>query len=661
MSDYTHLRLERDWEGVARLWLDKADSSTNTLSSDVLAELGGVLDELEAAPPSGLVIVSAKPGGFIAGADITEFDGFADVASARRLVERGWALIERVAQLRFPTLALIHGHCMGGGLELALACRYRVVVDEDATRLALPEVMLGIVPAWGGMRRLPERVGPVVALDLMLTGRTVDARRAQRIGLADACVPRRVMDSAARKIVMSGKASRRAPWAQRVLNAWPLRRLVAARARKQLAARPGIQHYPAPAAIIDMWEQHDGNALAVPHDSPAALETVLGSDTARQLLRVFHLRERLRHFGRAAADGAVPAEQQHVHVIGAGVMGGDIAAWCAGSGFRVSLQDQDAGRIAAAIGRARKGYERRFRNNARKSREALDRLIPDLDGHGIARADVIIEAVAEDLAVKQALFADIEARAPAHALLASNTSSLNLADIAQGLRDPGRLVGIHFFNPVARMPLVEVVAGAHSDPARRDAALRFVRLIDKLPLPVQDHPGFLVNAVLGPYLFEALRCVEEGVEPEQIDAALEDFGMPMGPIELVDRVGLDIALAAGEVIGGGPTPPVGLTERVARGDLGSKSGQGYYRWQDGKADKKKPTASAAERPELAQRILRPLLAAARDCAEREVVADADLVDAGMIFGAGFAPYTGGPLQYAARLEGAGGTTLTEDA
>ena len=640
-----HWKLERDADGLAWATLDVADASTNTLGGAVMLELASLLDELDRQPPKGLVIRSGKAAGFIAGADIDEFSRIDSPAAARALVERGWNLFNRLAALPYPTLALVRGHCLGGGLELALACRYRIAVDEPATRMALPEVMLGIYPAWGGMLRLPRLIGPAAALDLMLTGKGVDARKAKRLGLADDCVPPRVMDSAARLTLLSGRAPRELPLMQRLLNG-PLKAVVARQARRQTAAKVRPGHYPAPFAIIDIWARHGGNALAVPADAPASLEAIFRSPTAKNLVRVFHLQERLKAFGKDA-DFA----PRRVHVVGAGVMGGDIAAECALRGMIVTLQDQTIERIAPAIARAAKRFERKFRGQPREVRFALDRLIPDPDGHGVARADVVIEAIFESLEAKRALLASVEARARPDALIASNTSSLRITDIATALADPSRLVGVHFFNPVAMMPLVEVVRTAASGEEALVRAAAFVRKLDKLPLPVRDAPGFLVNAVLGPYMYEALRCVDEGIAPEAIDAALTAFGMPMGPIELIDTVGLDIAVAAGKALAGAEAVlPRALADKVAAGQLGKKSGQGFYRWEAGKARK----AVAPAVPEgLARRILAPLLAAADDCVARGVVADADLADAGVIFGTGFAPFTGGPLHHS-RAAGAAG-------
>ncbi|MGB0128011.1 MAG: 3-hydroxyacyl-CoA dehydrogenase NAD-binding domain-containing protein, partial [Rhodocyclaceae bacterium] len=615
-------------------------ASTNTLSRQTMRELATLLDALDCDPPRGLVIRSGKAAGFIAGADIEEFTHLDSPEKARDLVGLGWDLFNRLAAVKYPTLALIRGHCMGGGLELSLACRYRVAVDEPGTRLALPEVLLGIVPGWGGMKRLPEAIGPAAVLDLMLTGKSLDAKRAKRAGLVDEAVPPRVMENAARRLVLSGVPRRRLPLLQQVLNG-PLRKFVADKARAQVAKRARPEHYPAPYAILDMWQNHGGNALAVPPASLTSLDAIALSATTQNLVRVFFLQERLKSFGKES-----DFSPRHVHVVGAGTMGGDIAAWCALRGMTVTLQDQSVERIAPAVKRATALYGKRFRGDRRQTRDALDRLVPDPMGDGVRSADVVIEAIFEDLGAKQALLADVEQRAKPEALIATNTSSLRIEDIAQALQRPERLVGIHFFNPVAQMPLVEVVAAAVTDGEVLRRATAFVRRIDKLPLPVKSAPGFLVNAVLGPYLAEALRCVDEGLAPEAVDAACVAFGMPMGPIELADTVGLDIAVAAGKALAGAETPaPRKLLELVADGHLGKKTGRGFYQWKDGK-----PVKAAVASPEsgLAARIVAPLLAAARRCVDQGVVADADLADAGVIFGTGFAPFTGGPLRYAAK-------------
>ncbi|MEI2415625.1 3-hydroxyacyl-CoA dehydrogenase NAD-binding domain-containing protein [Orrella sp. JC864] len=630
----THWHSQTDEQGIAWLTLDSPGAKVNVLSQAVLQELAQVLDSYERQPPKGLVIRSGKAGSFIVGADIDEFGQLQGPEDARRLVASGWNLFKRLAGVPYPTLALIRGHCLGGGLELALACRWRIAVDEPATRLGLPEVMLGIFPGWGGMRRLPALIGPPAALDLMLTGKTVDARRAKALGLVEHAVPPRVMQATARHMLAQRPARHKPAPHLALLDLWPLKRWVAERARKTVQARDPHGHYPAPRAILDIWSRHGGNALA----APAMIESLVASDTARNLMRVFRLRERLR--GERQAQGE-PID--HVHVVGAGVMGADIAAWCAFQGLAVTLQDQDPERLAWAMARASQLFARKFKRDARARRAAGDRLVPDPQGWGIARAGLVIEAISENLQAKQALYAQIEPRLSPSALLATNTSSLMLADLASGLARPGRLVGIHFFNPVAQMPLVEVVHDAATDPQAHARAMAFVARIDKLALPVRSAPGFLVNAVLAPYMLEAMRCVDEGLDPATVDAAMVAFGMPMGPLELADTVGLDIVLAAGRQLSGGAQVPGCLQRLTSGGKLGRKSGKGFYIWEDGKPQR---GAGHPAPPGLAQRLLAPLIAQTREQVRQGVVADEDLADAGVIFGTGFAPFRGGPLHYA---------------
>ena len=635
--NFQHWSVRRDERGIAWVTLDRAKESTNALSAAVMLELSQVLDGFDAQPPKAAIFRSAKAAGFIAGADINEFTALATADGAKQLVERGWHLFNRLAAVPYPTLALVKGHCLGGGLELALACRYLLAVDEPATKMALPEVMLGIFPGWGGMLRLPERVGPQAALDMMLTGKQIDARRAKKMGLADFVTPERLMEKSAADYVLSNRPRRPLRFMQRLLNG-PLKFIVAGGAKKQVAKKARPEQYPAPYAIIDMWAQHNGNALA----APGLIDGIVRSTTAKNLVRVFHLQERLKSFGKDAN-----AEIRRVHVVGAGVMGGDIAAWCALRGLTVTLQDMDIGRIAPAIQRAKKLYDRRLRGDKLRIRDAMDRLIPDPAGSGAAHADVVIEAIVENLGIKQKLFAQLEAVMRPDAVLASNTSSLKLSDLQAGMKHPERLVGIHFFNPVAMMPLVEVVEAAGTDAEMLKKACAFVKRIDKLPLPVKDAPGFLVNAVLGPYMQEAMRCVDEGMAPETIDAAMVAFGMPMGPIELADTVGLDVALHAGKqlVANGAGEPPRCLAERVGRGDLGRKSGRGFYTWVDGRLQRTASPAAETNGGALAQRLIAPLLSRTQQLVSDGVVADAELADAGVIFGTGFAPFTGGPINY----------------
>ncbi|HKI63999.1 MAG TPA: 3-hydroxyacyl-CoA dehydrogenase NAD-binding domain-containing protein [Burkholderiales bacterium] len=634
-----HFRWDKDAQGLVWLTFDRQGESANTFSREALEELAAALDEIAAARPTGLIIRSAKEG-FVAGADVEEFTRFKDAEEALEFTRFGWDVFDKLSRLPFPTTALVNGFCMGGGLELALACRYRVALDDPKTRFAFPEVMLGIMPTWHGVQWLPKRIGPAAALDMMLTGRAVDARRAKRMGLVDQAVPLRILDNTARMLTLEAPAPRRLPLVQRLMLG-PLRGYVAAQARKQVARKANPEHYPAPYAIIELWRKHDGDPFAAADDPTCSIKALFEHPTTANLIRVFFLQERLKSLGKAT-----DLDLGHVHVVGAGVMGGDIAALCALRGIRVTLQDTAPERIAPALKRAAKLFERRLRDK-RRVRDALDRLIPDVAGAGAAHADVVIEAIFENLEAKRELFAKLERAAKPGAILASNTSSLKLADIAVALKNPARLVGIHFFNPVPQMMLVEVVSGERTDPALARKAAAFVRRIDKLPLPVKDSPGFLVNRVLGPYMQNAFRMLDEAIQPETIDAAMESFGMPMGPIELADAVGLDICLAAGKELAkkgasGEPDAPKVLLNKVALGKLGKKTGQGIYHYVDGRTVKRQ---AGEPRGDMVESLIEPYLAEARAVLAEGIVADADLIDAGLIFGTGFAPFRGGPLHY----------------
>jgi 3-hydroxyacyl-CoA dehydrogenase / enoyl-CoA hydratase / 3-hydroxybutyryl-CoA epimerase len=629
-----HWHWEKDGEELVWLTFDKQGESANTFSRGALNELSVMLEEIAAARPMGLVIRSAKEG-FIAGVDIEELTRLDSGAEALELTRLGWDVFQKVRDLPFPTTALINGFCMGGGTELALACRYRVALDDPKVRIALPEVMLGIMPVWHGVQWLPKLVGPGPALDMLLTGKALDAKRAKRIGLVDQAVPLRILQNTARMVTLEDRGRRQPPLLQRLMLL--MRGFVVSQARRQVAKKARREHYPAPYAILELWQKYDGDPFAAAKDLSCSIESLIIHPTARNLIRIFFLQERLKGLGKG-----VDFRPQHVHVVGAGVMGGDIAAICAMRGLRVTLQDTAPERIAPAVNRAAELFRRRLRD-ARRERDALDRLMPDVTGEGARHADVLIEAIFENLEAKRALFAKLESVAKLDAILATNTSSLKLADIGQVLKNPTRLVGIHFFNPVPLLQLVEVVEGEKTDPEISKKAAAFVRQIDKLPLPVKDSPGFLVNRVLGPYMLNAFRMLDAGAKPETLDRAMEDFGMPMGPAELADTVGLDICLYAGKSLAKGATAvPAILESKVALGQLGKKTGQGIYKYVDGKPQKGEPDPYDQT---LVDSLIEPYLREAEAAVAEGIVADADLADAGLIFGTGFAPFRGGPLHY----------------
>jgi len=642
--DLEHWKLTVDADHIAWLAFDRAGQTTNTISSEVLRELGRIAEHLASMPPKGLAVLSAKDNGFAAGADIDEFTRIASAEEAVAFMRLGNEVYDKVAALPFPSVALIHGFCMGGGLELALACRYRVADDGPGTRMALPEVMIGITPGWGGARRMPALIGAAAALDLMLTGRGVDGRRAKKLGLVDAVTPRRHFENAARQILMN-PPPRRHPAFAAAVTSWPgIRSVVARMSAKKVAERVRRDQYPAPYAIIDMWKDFGGDPRNIPAEHPASTASLFFHPTTKNLVRIFKLQDRLKAFGKVdSREGGNPHEVKHLHVIGAGAMGGDIAAWAAFKGIDVTLQDLAPERIAPAIKRAAELYRKRLKQ-PHLVQAAMDRLVPDVAGNGVAKADLVIEAIVENAEVKRKLFAQVEPRMKREAILATNTSSIPLQELVGVLARPERLVGLHFFNPVAQMMLVEVVQGPQTSAATMQAGQAFARRIDKLALPCKSAPGFLVNRVLSPYLNEAMLMLDEGIPAETLDAAAKDFGMPMGPIELADMVGLDICWAVGqELAKPGAIIPKQLQANVEAKRFGKKTGQGFYTWVKGKPRKKGGGPGTVDLKALADRMVLPALNEAVACVREKIVADADLCDAGVIFGTGFAPHRGGPI------------------
>jgi 3-hydroxyacyl-CoA dehydrogenase/enoyl-CoA hydratase/3-hydroxybutyryl-CoA epimerase len=636
-----HFRIETDSDNIAWLHFDKADAGTNVLSREVLEQLDLHLQQIAAQCPHGLVILSDKPNGFIAGADISSFTQLATGEEIMNLLTTGQAVFNRLEAMPFPTVAMIHGFCLGGGLELALACRYRVTRDDPGTRLGLPEVRLGIHPGWGGSARMVPLIGSIKAMDLILSGRSVDGRTGRRMGLVDNVVPERHLRAAARKLLLEAPPPHRASFIERLSNSAPLRPLLARVFRQQVAKRAAQRHYPAPYAMIDVWRKHAGDQAGMLRAEAESLASLVTGPTAKNLVRVFFLQEQLKTLGKDKTY-----QPRHVHVIGAGTMGGDIAAWCALRGFNVTLQDQAPERIAPAMARAFKLFKRKLKQPV-KVTAAMDRLMPDHRGHGVGKADIVIEAIFEDAEVKRSLYKEIEPRMKAGALLATNTSSIPLEELTPALTKPEQLVGLHFFNPVAKMMLVEIVNGESTAAEVSAHAMTFTRQIDRLPLPVTSTPGFLVNRILMPYLMEAVVLEAEGVPAMLIDKAATDFGMPMGPVELADTVGLDICLHVAEVLADhfNAEIPERLKKLVADGKLGKKSGAGFYAWKRGKAVKPKAGTGNWNLDEITNRLVLRLLNESVSCVREQVVSDPDLLDAGMIFGTGFAPFRGGPMNH----------------
>jgi 3-hydroxyacyl-CoA dehydrogenase / enoyl-CoA hydratase / 3-hydroxybutyryl-CoA epimerase len=636
-----HWSLQKDADGIAWLTCDMVGASTNVLSGDVVRELAVKLQEAAALRPIGMVLQSGKRNGFIAGADIKEFLGIRTPAEGYELVRAGQSVMQQLEDLPFPTVAAVRGFALGGGLELALACTYRVGADEAALALGLPEVLLGIHPGFGGTVRSVQLIGVRPALELMLKGRPFKGARAMRVGLLDDLVPPAELATRARSILLRRPPKRTAPFIERLMNLGAVRPFIARQTVATLRHSVRREHYPAPYAIVNLWQHHGATGAAAYEAEARSISELMCTPSSRNLVRVFMLQDRLKSLG-----GDSSADFKHLHVIGAGVMGGDIAAWAAFRGMTVTLQDRGEELIQPALRRAQSFFEKRLKDPGQAA-DAMSRLTMDVGGKGVDNADIVIEAIFENVEAKQALYAEVEPRLKPAAVLATNTSSIMIETLCQKLKDPSRLVGIHFFNPVAQLQLVEVVQGAGTRLQVVQDALKFTRKLDKLPLPCKSAPGFVVNRILTPYVNEAFFALEAGIPAAVIDDAAVQFGMPMGPIELSDVVGLDVSLHVGRVLGEAlhrDVPQI-LIRLVEQKKLGRKSGEGFYRWQDGKAQKG-ATAHAVASADLQDRLILPMLNEAVACLREGTVQDADLLDAGAVFATGFAPFRGGPLQYA---------------
>ena len=637
-----HWKLETDSAGIAWLCLDKADAKANVLSSHVIEELDGLLDELHARPPKGLVMYSGKPGSFIMGADITEFGDFGSADEVARLGKLGQGVFLRIQSLPCPTVAVVNGVCLGGGLEIAMMFDYRVGPDSDSRIFGLPEVKLGLHPGFGGTVRAVQLCGVRAGMQLMLTGNPVNASKAKRIGLIDRIAGEDNWRGVATKLIAERPPLGKAPFVDRLMGLAPLRPLVKKMLVKQVASKARKDHYPSPYAMIDLWAKHGASSKTGYAAEAESFGRIMLTDTARNLIRVFFLQGQLKKQGNKT-DKKI----EHVHVVGAGVMGGDIAAWCALRGHTVTLQDREQQYIDPAMERAQKLFGKKVRDESARA-ETAARLQADVAGDGVARADLIIEAIFENLEAKQALYRQLQAAKKPEALIATNTSSIRLEDLRTVLEEPRRFIGLHFFNPVAMLPLVEVIRCEDTEQEAMDIGFAFTKGIGKFPLECMSSPGFVVNRILAPYMGEAMALATEGVALVDIDKAAVRFGMPIGPIELVDSVGLDIAKHVAGILTEGTDrdmPPTDIDKLVEQGRLGRKSGHGYYQWEDGKAVK--PPSNGAPVPaDLEDRLILPMVNEAVACLSEGVVANADLLDAGVIFGTGFAPFRGGPINYA---------------
>ena len=633
--------VEIDNDQIVWLRLDVQNGRTNILSKNVLDELKEILDGLVSETPKGVAIISNKKNGFIAGADIKEFKTISNKQDAFDKIQFGQHVFNLIDSLSCPSVAVINGFCLGGGLELALSCNYRIALDDSNTRLSLPEIKLGIHPGYGGTVRILRHVNPLVAMSLMLTGGSIDSRHAKNIGLIDYVVPKRHLESAARQVILSKPKIHCVSPLVNLLNSRLIRPIIGLQLRKQVSRKTNVAHYPAPYALIDHWVKYYGNEkLMLQHEaqSVAQLSTTV---TAKNLVRVFLLQNELK----SLADDTQKAVR-HVHIIGAGVMGGDIAAWCVSQGLTITLQDMNIKSLAQAKSRAFNFFKKRFKNKELLN-AALDRYVVDLAGNGINQADVVIEAIFENKSVKKELYASIEPKLRKDAMIATNTSSIEIEELCEAFSDPSRLVGIHFFNPVAKMPLIEIVKGKQTDPRITQQAINFAKQIGKLPLPVKSSPGFLVNRILTPYMIEAGLLKESGIPVTDIDRAAKIFGMPMGPLELADIVGLDVGLHVAELLSSeyGYKIPASFKTMVANNLLGKKAGKGFYLWKNGKKKLPKSKSSTNVIGTIQDRLILRFINEAIACYREGTVDNKDLLDAGLVFGTGFAPFRGGPIHF----------------
>jgi 3-hydroxyacyl-CoA dehydrogenase/enoyl-CoA hydratase/3-hydroxybutyryl-CoA epimerase len=642
-SEYKNWRLDYDLDQICWLTIDRAGESNNSLSREVMTELEEIVTSLEKNHPKGLVLQSGKRNSFIVGADVREFDQVKSVEEAEGFIRDVHSVFNRIEALPFPTAVIINGYCLGGGVELSLCFDYRIAANNDGTRLGFPEVRLGIYPGFGGSARTTRLMGGFQAMQIMLTGRMLRAHQARGLGLVDQLVgPHGGLRWAARRAVLKGRKSRGPGLFAKLSNFGPVRKFLAGQMRKQTASKANPDHYPAPFELIEAWEEYGNDPGKMLNEEAERVARLINGNTSKGLRRVFRLMEQLKSHGTECDFKA-----RRVHVIGAGVMGGDIAAWCVLQGLEVTLQDREMKYIEPALKRAKKLFAKRLKTPDRVA-GALSRLIPDVEGAGAARADVIIEAIFENLEAKQKLFKALEARVKPTAILATNTSAIPLKDIADVLENPQRLLGLHFFNPVAKMPLVEVVYDADTKPEEIERGSAFCNQINRFPLPVVSSPGFLVNRVLASYMLKAFQIHRERQVPiEALDKAAEKFGMPMGPVELADTVGLDVGLGVMGTLGGEDAAEDAMTLKsyVDQGKLGKKSGEGFYKWKKGRPEKDSDSAKGINLKSLGEELMKPYFDECRDCLADRIVEDRDAVDAGMIFGTGFAPFRGGPLFY----------------
>ncbi|MBI4617857.1 MAG: enoyl-CoA hydratase/isomerase family protein [Planctomycetes bacterium] len=669
------IRFEVDECGIARVTIDQPGEKVNKFDEDLVRALGAVVADLREKAVSGAIRAvlfrSSKPGVFIAGADIRMIEKVVDPALAAQGCREGQRVFQLLEDLPVPTVAAIDGACLGGGYEFALACRYRIASDAPHTKIGLPEVKLGLFPAWGGTQRLPRAAGLRNALDVILAGKMVDGKRAEKMGLVHACAPAALVEDVALDYARRALTSSPPPVRGRrrlsdlFLEMNPLGRrfvcLLAARGVR--TATRGF--YPAPLAALGCVRAgveegpEAGYAMEAKRDAELAVGPV-----CKNLIGIFFLQEKAKKATGAVDVPVEPAPVRRIGVLGAGVMGAGIAQLAADRGVQVRLRDVDTGRVAAGLSAAaglfRKEVEKR-RLSRHQAENGMALLSGTTDLTGFRHADLVIEAVVEDLEVKRQVFREIEGRAGGQTILASNTSSISIAEMARSLERPEHFVGMHFFNPVHRMPLVEVIRGPRTSAATVATTVAFAKALGKTPIVVADGPGFLVNRILMHYMNEASHLFAQGVPFEIVDRIIEEFGMPMGPFALLDEVGLDVAAKAARVMAGAYGNRIlfstVLDRAVETGRLGKKAGRGFYR-KRGEPDPaalkefaglRRAEPVEVEPSEIVDRLVLSMANEASRCLGEGIVADAETVDLGMIFGTGFPPFRGGLLRYADSL------------
>ena len=672
------LTLTTDVDNIVTVTLNVPDKPVNTLSTRVLSDLDDAITTITQAQPAGVIFASGKKHHFIAGADLFEIRKM-DRDQLAEFLSRGQKLFQRVAALPMPTAAAINGDCLGGGYELALACSYRVAAEEGAINIGLPEIKLGIIPAWGGTTRLPRTIGLAKALPILLAGKTLPPKKAMRVGMIDEVVRPEALLAACKRLLIGHTEHHAADWKERLAAATPfLRNRILATAEAQTKQRT-YGHYPAPLKLIEAIKAgfEHGFDAGLKAEIDAVSELVDG-DTCRNLMRLFFLRQGAKR-SLAQSIPVKPKEVKYAVVIGGGTMGAGIVHAMVRAGIQVRLIEVDAKALSAGLVRVCGLLDEDVaggRINALQAKDAMHRVAPTMEWNGLELADVAIEAVVERMDVKREVFAKLDRLTRHDCVLASNTSSLLVGEMAESTLHRERVVGIHFFNPVPKMPLVEIVRTAESDEQSLATAIGLASRLGKVPLLVNDAPGFLVNRVLIPYLAEALAMADEGTPIPVIDLAMRRWGMPMGPFELLDEIGLDVAqhvlktltASLGDTL---PPLPEAIGQAIENGWLGKKSGRGFYVYEkedrrDKQADSNRemvallhpnpPEAREADTPidtaereqEIQWRLVLPMVNEAAKLLAEGVTDSTEVIDLATVLGTGLAPFRGGLAQFADR-------------